>query len=113
MSNLQVPDPGLLAKLELYLTDQTNWHTGVMLDLKIVCTDGIFYWSSLLLASLSPLMSSLLNDQDDERVLMLPDSNIETPRHQFENNCSLGYDDELPNPVTKMVNETTNLADPK
>ena len=80
MSNLQVPDPGLLAKLELYLTDQTNWHTGVMLDLKIVCTDGIFYWSSLLLASLSPLMSSLLNDQDDERVLMLPDSNIETPR---------------------------------
>jgi len=80
MSNLQVPDPGLLAKLELYLTDQTNWHTGVMLDLKIVCRDGIFYWSSLLLASLSPLMSSLLNGQDEDRVLMLPDSSIETPR---------------------------------
>lgn len=80
MSNMQVPDPGLLAKLELYLTDQSNWHTGVMLDLKIVCKDGIFYWSSLLLASLSSLMSSLLKDQNEEWVLILPDTNLDTPK---------------------------------
>eukprot|EP00092_Neocalanus_flemingeri_P018024 GFUD01019509.1.p1 GENE.GFUD01019509.1~~GFUD01019509.1.p1 ORF type:complete len:860 (+),score=163.23 GFUD01019509.1:61-2640(+) len=80
MSNLQVPDPGLLAKLEQYLNDQTNWHSGAMLDLKVVCSDGMFYWSSLLLASLSPLLSSLLRSQDEELVLILPDATLETAK---------------------------------
>jgi len=80
MSNLQVPDPGLLAKLELYVADQCNWSSGVMLDLKVVCKDGIFYWSSLLIASLSPFVANLIMGSDEEKVLILPDVEQQTSK---------------------------------
>jgi len=92
MSNLQVPDPGLLAKLEVYLSDQTNWNTAAVLDIKIVCCDGLFYWSSLLLASLSPLITSLLKDLAEDLVLILPDTNLATVKFLLKKllqpNCS-------------------------
>jgi len=75
---MQVPDPGLLAKLEYYVTDQATG--GAILDMKIVCKDGTFYWSSLLFAGLSPLMTSLLKSDEDECVLILPDACMETSR---------------------------------
>ena len=60
MSNLQVPDPGLLCKLENFLLDNIEDHC---LDVRIVCSDGEFSWSSVLLSAISPVMKSLLLPQ--------------------------------------------------
>ena len=77
MSNLQVPDPGLLWKLETFVLENLENH---FLDVRIVCGDGDFLWSSILLSSLSPLMKSLLLDQSTDeapRLVLLPDVNKE------------------------------------
>ena len=77
MSNLQVPDPGLLWKLETFVLENLENH---FLDVRIVCGDGSFLWSSVLLSSLSPLMKSLLLDQSTDEapsLVILPDVNKE------------------------------------
>ena len=71
MSNLQVPDPGLLCKLENFVLDNAEDHC---LDVRIVCADGEFCWSSILLSAISPVMKSLLLPQtssEAEQVLLL------------------------------------------
>lgn len=77
MSNLQVPDPGLLWKIENFVLENNEANC---LDVRIVCGDGEFLWSSILLSSLSPMMKSLMMSQSSdefERVLLLPDVNKE------------------------------------
>ena len=43
-----------------HLKDSSNWRLASLLDLKIVCKDGILYWNTLLIASLSPMLNTLL-----------------------------------------------------
>ena len=80
--SLAVPDPGLLTKIQVsvyqiktwldvdfmssqyvlqeHLKDSSNWRLASLLDLKIVCQDGILFWNTLLIASLSPMLNALL-----------------------------------------------------
>ena len=46
--------------LQEHLKDSSNWRLASLLDLKIVCQDGILYWNTLLIASLSPMLNALL-----------------------------------------------------
>ena len=47
-------------KLQEHLKDSSNWRLASLLDLKIVCQDGILFWNTLLIASLSPMLNALL-----------------------------------------------------
>ena len=79
MSNLQVPDPGLLCKLESFVMDSAG-SSEHCLDVRIVCADGEFFWSSILLSAISPVIKSLLLPQtrtEAEQVLIFPDVNKE------------------------------------
>ena len=46
--------------LQEHLKDSSNWRLASLLDLKIVCQDGILFWNTLLIASLSPMLNALL-----------------------------------------------------
>jgi len=76
--SLAVPDPGLLTKIQEHLKDSSNWRLASLLDLKIVCQDGILFWNTLLIASLSPMLNALL--EVDEPCLVLPDQTVATLR---------------------------------
>ena len=76
MNNLQVPDPGLLYKLEQLVTDVPE--DNIYFDMKIVCRDGDFKWSRFLLGSVSAWMETLVLDAentDTETTLFIPDVN--------------------------------------
>ena len=76
MNNLQVPDPGLLYKLEQLVTDVPE--DNIYFDMKIVCRDGDFKWSRFLLGSVSAWMETLVLDvenTDTETTLFIPDVN--------------------------------------
>ena len=85
--------------LQEHLKDSSNWRLASLLDLKIVCQDGILYWNTLLIASLSPMLNALLEvslsahqmtkksvgmkflfAKVDEPCLILPDLTVATLR---------------------------------
>ena len=88
MNNIQVPDPGLLFKLEQLLNVRTGEDENVYLDVRIVCSDGEFLWSRLLLSSLSSYLLSLItptDSLDSEHTIILPDINKETMQTLLHN----------------------------
>ena len=88
MNNIQVPDPGLLFKLEQLLNVRTGEDENVYLDVRIVCSDGEFLWSRLLLSSLSSYLLSLItptDSLDSEHTIIMPDVNKETMQTLLHN----------------------------
>ena len=77
MNNLQVPDPGLIVKLEQLwsesLVEDENW--SLYGNVRIVCRDGVVQSPVLLLSSISASLWSLfhgLEDEDGHYVLLVP-----------------------------------------
>ena len=84
MNNIQVPDPGLIYKLEHLLENGGNCDgNSVYLDVRIVCRDGEFLWSRLLLSSMSHFLHTLItvtDSPDSDHTIIMPDVNKETMR---------------------------------
>ena len=75
MSNLQVPDPGLLCKIDHLVAREGSVSESLYFDVKIICKNGhSFTWSKLLLSGVSEMMRNVFYSVDEEQqVLILPD----------------------------------------
>ena len=85
MNSIQVPDPGLIYKLEHLLSGDGE---NVYLDVRIVCRDGEFLWSRLLLSSMSRFLHTLISATDSpdaDHTIIMPDVNKETMRSLLHN----------------------------
>jgi len=79
---MYVPDPGLKFKLEQLLYDTGELY----LDLKICCSDGHFYWNSLLLAASSKYLKDMMSEYSEyseNPVIILPNFELNTVKTLF------------------------------
>jgi len=74
MNDIQVPDPGLINKVEALILASPEDES--FMDVEIQCKDGKFCWSRLLLSSISSMLeSALADDKFTDHIIILPDVN--------------------------------------
>ena len=113
MNNLQVPDPGLLYKLEQLLTSNTKEEPNIYSDLKIVCSDGELQYPALLLCATSNLFKNILDGQIEDHVVILPEVETQSVKSCLKLLLSSSRTPESIKelPVLKLLGVTNNCFD--